>query len=106
MSAGLVEVHGVHKSFGTLEVLAGIDLTVQPGEVAVIIGPSGSGKSTLLRTINHLEKVDRGFVAVDGELVGYERRGDTPARAAREGRSCGSAPGSASCSRASTCSRT
>ncbi|WP_456788915.1 amino acid ABC transporter ATP-binding protein [Cellulomonas sp. P5_C5] len=77
MSAGLVEVHGVHKSYGTLEVLAGIDLVVQPGEVTVVIGPSGSGKSTLLRVINHLERVDRGFVAVGGEVVGYERRGDT-----------------------------
>ncbi|MDQ0374784.1 amino acid ABC transporter ATP-binding protein [Cellulomonas humilata] len=77
MSAGLVEVHGVHKSYGTLEVLAGIDLVVQPGEVTVVIGPSGSGKSTLLRIINHLERVDRGFVAVGGEVVGYERRGDT-----------------------------
>ncbi|KQR17674.1 ectoine/hydroxyectoine ABC transporter ATP-binding protein EhuA [Cellulomonas sp. Leaf334] len=73
----MVEVHGVHKSYGTLEVLAGIDLVVQPGEVTVVIGPSGSGKSTLLRVINHLERVDRGFVAVGGEVVGYERRGDT-----------------------------
>jgi polar amino acid transport system ATP-binding protein len=77
MTAGLVEVHGVHKSYGTLEVLAGIDLVVQPGEVTVVIGPSGSGKSTLLRVINHLERVDRGFVAVGGDVVGYERRGDT-----------------------------
>ncbi|KQY43822.1 amino acid ABC transporter ATP-binding protein [Cellulomonas sp. Root137] len=77
MTAGLVEVHGVHKSYGTLEVLAGIDLVVQPGEVTVVIGPSGSGKSTLLRVINHLERVDSGFVAVGGEVVGYERRGDT-----------------------------
>ncbi|QDW62168.1 amino acid ABC transporter ATP-binding protein [Oerskovia sp. KBS0722] len=74
---GLVEVRGVHKSYGTLEVLAGIDLVVRPGEVTVILGPSGSGKSTLLRVINHLEKVDRGFVAVDGDLIGYSRRGDT-----------------------------
>jgi polar amino acid transport system ATP-binding protein len=77
VSAGLVEVHGVHKSYGTLEVLAGIDLVVQPGEVTVVIGPSGSGKSTLLRVINHLERVDSGFVAVGGEVVGYERRADT-----------------------------
>ncbi|NUU19747.1 amino acid ABC transporter ATP-binding protein [Cellulomonas humilata] len=77
MTAGLVEVHGVHKSYGTLEVLSGIDLVVQPGEVTVVIGPSGSGKSTLLRVINHLERVDSGFVAVGGEVVGYERRGDT-----------------------------
>ncbi|MET4225332.1 amino acid ABC transporter ATP-binding protein [Oerskovia enterophila] len=74
---GLVEVRGVHKSYGTLEVLAGIDLEVRPGEVTVILGPSGSGKSTLLRVINHLEKVDRGFIAVDGDLIGYARKGDT-----------------------------
>ena len=74
---GLVEVHGVHKSYGTLEVLSGVDLVVKPGEVTVVIGPSGSGKSTLLRVINHLEKVDRGFVAIDGDLIGYARKGDT-----------------------------
>ncbi|MDM7831670.1 amino acid ABC transporter ATP-binding protein [Cellulomonas edaphi] len=74
---GLVEVHGVHKSYGTLEVLSGVDLVVRPGEVTVVIGPSGSGKSTLLRVINHLEKVDRGFVAIDGDLIGYARKGDT-----------------------------
>ena len=71
---GRVEVHGVHKSFGTLEVLNDVDLVVEPGSVTVVLGPSGSGKSTLLRSINHLEKVDRGFVALDGELVGYRRK--------------------------------
>ena len=71
-----VELRGVHKHFGTLEVLAGIDLTVRPGEVAVVVGPSGSGKSTLLRTVNHLEKVDAGSVRVGGDLVGYRRRGN------------------------------
>ncbi|WP_426593441.1 amino acid ABC transporter ATP-binding protein [Cellulomonas sp. McL0617] len=76
MAAGLVEVRGVHKAYGTLEVLDGIDLTVQPGEVTVILGPSGSGKSTLLRAINHLEKVDRGLISVDGDLIGYRRRSD------------------------------
>lgn len=77
MSGGLLEIRGVHKSYGMLEALRGVDLTVRPGEVAAIIGPSGSGKSTLLRAINHLEKVDRGFVSLDGELVGYARRGNT-----------------------------
>ncbi|WP_306556925.1 amino acid ABC transporter ATP-binding protein [Arthrobacter sp. Marseille-P9274] len=72
---GLVEITRVHKSFGTTEVLKDISLTVQPGEVTVILGPSGSGKSTLLRTINHLEKVDSGLVSIDGELVGYVPRG-------------------------------
>ena len=76
MAAGLVEVRGVHKAYGTLEVLDGVDLTVQPGEVTVILGPSGSGKSTLLRAINHLEKVDRGSISVDGDLIGYRTRSD------------------------------
>ncbi len=66
----------VRKSFGRLEVLKGIDLTVQPGEVLCLIGPSGSGKSTFLRCINHLEKIDGGELSVDGELVGYRRSGD------------------------------
>jgi polar amino acid transport system ATP-binding protein len=72
----MLQVRGVHKSFGTLEVLRGIDLDVRTGEVTVIIGASGSGKSTLLRAINHLERVDRGYVSVDGELVGYRRSGN------------------------------
>ena len=55
-----VEIHGVHKCFGALHVLRGVDLTVRRGEVTAILGPSGSGKSTLLRTLNHLEKVDQG----------------------------------------------
>ncbi len=73
---GRVEVHGVHKSYAGVEVLHGVDLVVEPGTVTVVLGPSGSGKSTLLRSINHLEQVDRGFIALDGELVGYRRRGD------------------------------
>jgi polar amino acid transport system ATP-binding protein len=72
----MVEVRGVHKTFGTLEVLRGIDLTVEAGSVTVVLGPSGSGKSTLLRSINHLTKVDRGTVRVDGELIGYRQDGD------------------------------
>ncbi|WP_061297756.1 amino acid ABC transporter ATP-binding protein [Herbidospora cretacea] len=72
----MIEIDGVHKSFGPLHVLRGVSLTVGKGEVTVVLGPSGSGKSTLLRTINHLEKVDAGTVAVDGELVGYRRAGD------------------------------
>ncbi|GAA2668556.1 amino acid ABC transporter ATP-binding protein [Streptomyces lunalinharesii] len=72
MSA-MVEIRSVHKSFGSAEVLRGIDLEVAAGEVTVVLGPSGSGKSTLLRTINHLEKVDSGWISVDGALVGYRR---------------------------------
>ncbi|WP_241384662.1 amino acid ABC transporter ATP-binding protein [Rhodococcus sp. CH91] len=73
----VVDVRGVHKSFGPLHVLKGIDLRLRKGSVTVILGPSGSGKSTLLRTLNHLEKVDRGTVRIDGELIGYRRRGNT-----------------------------
>ena len=72
----MVKSEGVHKSFGRLEVLRGIDMEVAPKEVVVIIGPSGSGKSTFLRCINHLEKINAGRLSVDGELVGYRQRGD------------------------------
>ncbi|WP_329215418.1 amino acid ABC transporter ATP-binding protein [Streptomyces sp. NBC_00683] len=72
----MVEIRAVHKSFGSQEVLRGIDLSVRAGEVTVVLGPSGSGKSTLLRTINHLEKVDQGWISVDGTLVGYRRSGN------------------------------
>ena len=72
--APMVVAEGVHKCFGRLEVLKGIDLAVAPGEVLCVIGRSGSGKSTLLRCINHLEKIDAGRLSVDGELVGYQER--------------------------------
>ncbi|WP_371550707.1 amino acid ABC transporter ATP-binding protein [Streptomyces sp. NBC_00554] len=75
-NSAMVDIKSVHKSFGSLEVLKGVDLEVRTGEVTVILGPSGSGKSTLLRTINHLEKVDQGWISVDGTLVGYRRSGD------------------------------
>lgn len=71
----MVEARGVRKSYGRNEVLKGIDLVVQPGQVLCLIGPSGSGKSTFLRCINHLEKIDGGQLSVDGELVGYRRSG-------------------------------
>ena len=74
--AAAVEIRGASKSFGSHKVLDDVDLTVCPGHVTVIIGPSGSGKSTLLRCVNHLEKVDRGRVRVDGELIGYRRAGN------------------------------
>jgi polar amino acid transport system ATP-binding protein len=77
MSARLmVDARGVRKSFGSHEVLRGVDFSVQEGAVACLIGPSGSGKSTLLRCINHLEPIDAGAVLVDGALVGHRLHGD------------------------------
>jgi len=72
----MVKAEGVHKYFGKLEVLKGIDLEVQPGQVMCILGPSGSGKTTFIRCINHLEKINAGRLWVDGELVGYRQSGD------------------------------
>ena len=68
-----VDCRHVRKSYGALEVLADVHLTVRRGEVVVLMGPSGSGKSTLLRLINHLESVDAGEILVDGAHVGYRR---------------------------------
>jgi polar amino acid transport system ATP-binding protein len=75
MPTPMVRAENVHKCYGRLEVLRGIDLEVAPREVLCIVGPSGSGKSTFLRCINHLEKIDAGRLSVDGELVGYQERG-------------------------------
>jgi polar amino acid transport system ATP-binding protein len=75
MTSTMVKAEGVHKSFGRLEVLKGIDLEVRRGEVMCVLGPSGSGKSTFLRCINHLEKINAGRLYVDGELVGYRQSG-------------------------------
>jgi polar amino acid transport system ATP-binding protein len=75
MTEVMVQAENVHKRFGRLEVLQGIDMTVNRGEVACLLGPSGSGKSTFLRCINHLEKINAGRLSVDGELVGYRERG-------------------------------
>lgn len=71
----MVKAEAVHKRFGRLEVLKGIDLEVQRKEVMCLLGPSGSGKSTFLRCINHLEKINAGRLYVDGELVGYRESG-------------------------------
>ena len=72
----MVKAENVHKSFGHVEVLKGIDLEVTNGEVFCILGPSGSGKSTFLRCINHLERIDGGRLSVDGKLIGYREEGD------------------------------
>ena len=65
----------VHKRFGRLHVLKGVDLEVGRGDSICVIGPSGSGKSTFLRCVNHLEKIDGGRIEVNGHLIGYRERG-------------------------------
>jgi polar amino acid transport system ATP-binding protein len=72
----LVEIRDVHRRFGQQDVLKGISLDVEAGEVVCLLGASGSGKTTLLRCVNHLETVDRGEIKVAGELVGYGRGRD------------------------------
>ncbi|SHJ97395.1 amino acid ABC transporter ATP-binding protein, PAAT family (TC 3.A.1.3.-) [Propionispora hippei DSM 15287] len=73
----IIEAYNIHKQFQKLEVLKGVSLTVEQGEVVAIIGPSGSGKSTFLRCLNHLETIDRGTIKIAGEtMVAAERDGD------------------------------
>jgi polar amino acid transport system ATP-binding protein len=72
----MVDARSVRKSFGSNEVLKGITLTVEQGQVLVLLGPSGSGKSTFLRCINHLETINGGRIYVDGDLMGYRQAGD------------------------------
>ncbi|HEV2074969.1 MAG TPA: ATP-binding cassette domain-containing protein, partial [Thermoleophilaceae bacterium] len=74
----MVELRGIHKRFGPLEVLRGIDLTVERGSVVCVIGPSGSGKSTLLRCLNLLEPPEEGQILLEGREItgrGREREG-------------------------------
>ena len=77
MATPMISAQNVHKSFGQLEVLKGINLEVQAGEVACLLGPSGSGKSTFLRCVNHLDKATAGRLYVDGELIGYREKNGT-----------------------------
>ena len=73
---GHISITGVSKYYGRHKALDDVALEIPPGTVTVILGPSGSGKSTLLRTINHLERVDEGFIQIDGDYIGYRRKGD------------------------------
>lgn len=75
-TSGRVELTDIRKFFGDNEVLRNVSLTVEPGEVTVIIGPSGSGKSTLLRTVNRLETINGGMVRIDDDIMGYRRDGE------------------------------
>ncbi len=90
----MVKAEQVCKSFGALEVLKGITLDVEKGQVLVMVGPSGSGKSTFLRCINHLETVNAGRLYVDGDLIGYRDKGNklhemSPRDAAKQRRDIG-----------------
>jgi polar amino acid transport system ATP-binding protein/polar amino acid transport system permease protein len=75
-SEPIVRLTGIEKAFGELSVLGGVDLTVNSGEVVVLIGPSGSGKTTLLRCVNYLETISAGTVEVDGHRMGYRVKQD------------------------------
>ena len=75
----MLSMRGIHKSFGDLSVLRGIDLSLARGEVLAIIGSSGSGKSTLLRCINKLETIDRGSITIRGEKLCWTKDGETTA---------------------------
>jgi len=105
MPGPMVQAEAVHKRFGLLEVLKGITLEGRAPRVMCLLGPSGSGKSTFLRCINHLEKINSGRLRVDGDLVGYEERGDR-LHELPNARSAAGAPRSAWSSSASTCSHT
>ncbi|MHB8400081.1 MAG: amino acid ABC transporter ATP-binding protein [Candidatus Limnocylindrales bacterium] len=72
----VVEATEVRKSYGQLEVLKGVSMTVRRQEVVVVIGPSGSGKTTFIRCINHLEKIQQGRITVNGHLIGYREGPD------------------------------
>ncbi len=90
----MVKAEQVCKSFGALQVLKGVTLSVERGQVLVLVGPSGSGKSTFLRCINHLETISAGRLYVDGDLVGYREKGGklhemSPREAAKQRRDIG-----------------
>ncbi len=72
----IIAIDNVQKFFGDFQVLTDINFRINKGEVVCVIGPSGSGKSTFLRCINQLESVDEGIITVNGEIAGYERKGN------------------------------
>ena len=94
MTEPMLSARKVRKSFSGVEVLRGISLSVDAGQVLCLLGPSGSGKSTFLRCINHLERIDGGRISVDGELIGYVQRQNrvfemSPREVARQRRGIG-----------------
>ena len=74
MTQNLLEIRDLHKRYGDVEVLKGVDCDVKPGEVVSIIGASGSGKTTMLRCVNMLEEFEGGSIRIDGEEIGYETK--------------------------------
>ncbi|MCI1747186.1 MAG: amino acid ABC transporter ATP-binding protein [Acidipropionibacterium sp.] len=76
----MIRLSHIDKSYGKIQVLFDVNLTVHKGEVVCVIGPSGSGKSTMLRCINSLEEIDSGEILVDGELMGYSKQGNVYTR--------------------------
>jgi polar amino acid transport system ATP-binding protein len=75
MPQPLVQIEGLHKRFGPIHVLKGIDLAIDRGEKVTLIGPSGSGKTTLLRCVNYLEQPSEGHIRIDGKLLGERQAG-------------------------------
>ena len=79
----MISVSGLHKSYGGIPVLRGVDLAVGRGETVVIIGPSGAGKTTLLRCLNFLSEYDSGQIHVDGKLMWFKDAACSARRPAR-----------------------
>ncbi|SFI01149.1 amino acid ABC transporter ATP-binding protein [Bradyrhizobium sp. Gha] len=84
MTANLLEIRDLHKSYGPVEVLKGVDCDVRAGEVISIIGSSGSGKTTILRCVNMLEEFEGGTIRIDGEEIGYSTAGGQRKRKAEK----------------------
>lgn len=77
MTSNILEINNLHKRFGDVEVLKGVDCVMKQGDVVCVIGSSGSGKTTMLRCINMLEEFNEGTIRIDGQEIGYETRGGT-----------------------------